>query len=260
MTGFEARVDGKIYSLREQIPLKRYSQHTIEILIDRVPLGWPIERNPGLRSRLAEAVETALERGNDTVLAVLDDGSEMLMSSRFSCPDDGFTFPEIEPRLFSFNSPYGACSTCHGLGTVDIFSDDPCETCHGKRLRDESLHVLIGKKSIVDVTSQNVRESLAFFEQIPLSETEATIAAPILREIKARLTFLSTGLHYLRSTARPDRSAARRSVSACVPDRLAPRRRALRPRRTDDRLISATTRGSSRRSKTPRPRKYTYCR
>jgi excinuclease ABC subunit A len=194
----EARVDGKIYSLREQVPLKRYQQHTIEILIDRVPLGWPIERNPGLRSRLAEAVEIALERGNDTVLAILDDGSEMLMSSRFSCPDDGFTFPEIEPRFFSFNSPYGACPSCHGLGTVDIFSDEICETCKGKRLRNEALHVFVNKKSIVDVTGQNVMDAHAFFEHLALNENDSKISAPILREIKARLAFLNdVGLHYL---------------------------------------------------------------
>ena len=194
----EARVDGKIYSLRETVPLKRYQQHTIELLIDRIPLGWPIEQNKSLRSRLAEAVDIALERGNDTVLALLDDGSEMLMSSNFSCPDDGFTFPEIEPRFFSFNSPYGACPSCHGLGTVDVFSEEICQTCKGDRLRKEALYVFLGKKSIVGVTEMGVKEAQAFFETLELNEVDTAIASSILHEIKARLNFLmDVGLHYL---------------------------------------------------------------
>lgn len=194
----EARIDGKIYSLRETVPLKRYQQHTIELLIDRVPLGWPIKGNTGLRTRMTEAVEGAVERGNDSVLIVLDDGSEMRMSTRFTCPEDGFTFPEIEPRLFSFNSPYGACPDCNGLGTVDIFSDDICQTCKGARLRVEGLHVFVGKKNIVDVTSMSISDAADFFVSLELNETEAKISEPILREILARLTFLlDVGLHYL---------------------------------------------------------------
>lgn len=194
----EARVDGKVVSLRDRIPLKRYQQHTIELVVDRVPLGWPIENNKGLQSRLTEAVELALERGNDTVLAVLDDGSEMLMSTRFSCPEDGFTFPEIEPRLFSFNSPYGACPSCNGLGTVDIFSDESCEACKGARLRTEALHVFISGKNIVNVTAMDIRAAHAFFASLTLGDTDTTIAEPVLREILARLSFLlDVGLHYL---------------------------------------------------------------
>ncbi|MFA5129419.1 MAG: excinuclease ABC subunit UvrA [Patescibacteria group bacterium] len=194
----EARVDGDVISLRERIDLKRYQQHTIELVVDRVPLGWPIEENKGLRSRLAEAVERAVERGNDTVRVQLDDGSELLMSTRFSCPEDGFTFPEIEPRLFSFNSPYGACPVCNGLGTVDVFSDDICETCHGARLRVEAMHVFISKKNIVDVTAMNIRDAVEFFQKLKLDKNQTAIAEPITHEILARLTFLlDVGLHYL---------------------------------------------------------------
>lgn len=194
----EARVDGKIVSLREKVPLTRYQQHTIELVIDHVPLAWPIKGNKGLQTRLAEAIELALERGNDAVRVILDDGSELLMSSRFSCPEDGFTFPEIEPRLFSFNSPYGACEACNGLGTKDIFSDELCEVCKGARLRTESLHVLINKKNIVEATSLNIRDAHSFFLTLDLDKTQTTIAEPILREILARLSFLlDVGLHYL---------------------------------------------------------------
>lgn len=194
----EARVDGRAVSLREGIDLKKYEQHTIELIVDRVPLGWPVEGNTQLRSRLAEAVEMALERGNDTVNAILDDGSELMLSARFSCPDDGFAFPEIEPRLFSFNSPYGACPTCNGLGTKELFSEEVCPACNGVRLRTEALHVLVGGKNIVEATALDIEAAHGFFDDLNLNATDASISLPVLREINARLQFLlDVGLHYL---------------------------------------------------------------
>lgn len=194
----EVRVDGKLYSLRDRVPMQRYAQHTIELVVDRVPIGWPLEGNKSLRSRLAEAIEVALDRASDTVNIVFDDASERLMSARFSCPDDGFAFPEIEPRLFSFNSPYGACQTCNGLGTKTIFSDEICEACNGKRLRTEALHVLLEEKNIVDVSSLPISEAADFFIGLQLDETQTTIAEPIMREIVGRLSFLlDVGLEYL---------------------------------------------------------------
>jgi excinuclease ABC subunit A len=198
-SGFiDVRVNGRMYSLRDRIPLDRYKQHTIEVVVDRVPLAWPIEGNKPLQSRLNEAVEMALDRAEDNVLAILDDGSELLMSARFSCPDDGFAFPEIEPRLFSFNSPYGACPTCNGLGTKEIFSEEPCEACKGQRLRTESLYVWLNGRSIVEVSSLPISEAAEFFLDLPMSKTEESIAEPVLKEIVARLSFmLDVGLDYL---------------------------------------------------------------
>jgi excinuclease ABC subunit A len=194
----EIRLNGRWQSLRDRVPLSRYKRHTIELVVDRVPLAWPVEGNKQLQSRLAEAIETALDRAEDTVIAVLDDGSEHLMSSRFSCPEHGFAFPEIEPRLFSFNSPYGACQSCNGLGTAELFSEVVCAACHGARLRTEALHVLINQKSIVDVTAMPIDQALEFILMLDLKENEAKIAEPILREILARLQFmLDVGLHYL---------------------------------------------------------------
>jgi len=198
-SGFtQVRLDGKTYPLRERVPLSRQVRHNIELVVDRIPLAWPIENNKPLRTRLVEAIEIALDRGNDSVIAVLDDGSEKLMSARFACPEHDFSFPEIEPRLFSFNSPYGSCPTCTGLGTAFLFSEDPCPVCHGARLRPEALHVLINKKSIVDVTSMTIADALDFITAPKLNETENVIAEPILKEIMARLQFmLDVGLHYL---------------------------------------------------------------
>ena len=194
----EARVDGEFYSLREAVPMERYQQHSIDLVVDRIPLGWPVEGNKSLRSRLAEAIEIARDRGNDTVRAILDDGTERLMSSRFSCPDDGFAFPEIEPRLFSFNSPYGACQSCNGLGVKEIFSEEICEACHGKRLRTEALHVKIEGKNIVEVCNLPIDQAADFTVGLELTEQHATIAAPVLREIIGRLSFLlDVGLEYL---------------------------------------------------------------
>ncbi len=194
----EVRVDGKLYSLRETVPMQRYAQHTIELVVDRVPIGWPLSGNSSLRSRLAEAIEVALERAAETVNIVFDDGSERLMSARFSCPDDGFAFPDIEPRLFSFNSPYGACSTCNGLGVKSIFSDEICEACNGQRLRTEALHVRIQNKNIVEVASMQISEAADFFVGLSLDANHTKIAEPILREIIGRLSFLlDVGLEYL---------------------------------------------------------------
>jgi len=194
----EARVDGKIVSLRTGVDLRKYEQHTIELIVDRVPLAWPVKGNTPLRQRLAEAIEIALDRGQDTVNAVLDDQSELLLSARFSCPDDGFAFPEIEPRLFSFNSPYGACPSCNGLGTKELFSEDICPACNGARLRTEALHVLIEDKNIVEATNMDIRAAAALFTNLKLNKNDASIAEPILREVNARLQFLlDVGLHYL---------------------------------------------------------------
>lgn len=204
----EVRLDGRIYPLRERVPLSRNVRHNIELVVDRIPLAWPIENNKPLNPRLVEAIEIALDRGNDSVISVLDDGSEKLMSARFACPEHDFSFPEIEPRLFSFNSPYGSCPTCTGLGTAFLFSEDPCPVCKGARLRPEALHVFInrnhpshkasGGSSIVDVTAMTIEEAYEFFNHLKLSETETAISEGILKEIMARLQFmLDVGLHYL---------------------------------------------------------------
>ena len=147
---------------------------------------------------MSEAIEIALDRADGTVIAILDDGSEHIMSARFSCPKHDFAFPEIEPRLFSFNSPYGACQACNGLGTKEIFSEEICTACSGVRLRTEALFVLVAGKSIVETTSMDIGAAHEFFSSLELTDNEATISEPVLKEILARLQFLlDVGLHYL---------------------------------------------------------------
>ena len=194
----EVRIDGKIYPLRDRIDLSKNQAHTIELIVDRVPLAWPLKDNKAFRQQLAEALETSVEKADGNVVIIYGDASEQNMSARFSCPDDGFAFPEIEPRLFSFNSPYGACEACHGLGTEEIWSDVVCPKCGGKRLRAESLMVTIGKKNVVQTTGQTIEEAHAFFTGLKLAATDEEIAAPVLKEILGRLQFmLNVGLHYL---------------------------------------------------------------
>ncbi len=201
-SGFsEARIDGKFYSLRERIELSRYKQHTIELIIDRMPSGLDFKSKDD-RLRLAEAVESALKYGNDVITIITD--KEISLSAKFTCPNDGFSFPEIEPRLFSFNSPYGACEVCHGLGTESIWSEKICPKCLGKRLKDESLSVLINGKNIVNLTAIPIKDAYIFFNKLKsdYSKQKETyfieIAEVPLREIISRLKFMiDVGLEYL---------------------------------------------------------------
>jgi excinuclease ABC subunit A len=218
----EVRVDGKFHSLRERIELGRYKQHTIELVVDRMPTGMNFpakgesasggkekatlrheaslatERRDN-RLRLAEAIESALKYGHDVVTLMIGD-KEISLSAKFTCPNDSFSFPEIEPRLFSFNSPYGACPTCHGLGTEDIWSEKICDVCLGKRLREESLNVLIGGKNITSITAFPIAVAYEFFGNLEFSKDShfIEVAEVPLREIRNRLKFMiDVGLEYL---------------------------------------------------------------
>ncbi len=110
------RVNKEIYRTDEKIELDRYKKHDIEIVIDRLHVDD--------RSRLAEAVENALERSDGLVITLGEDGCEHIYSSKMACPICGITFEELQPRMFSFNSPFGACPVCHGLGITMNFDPD----------------------------------------------------------------------------------------------------------------------------------------
>jgi excinuclease ABC subunit A len=200
-SGFaKVRIDGQPYNLSERIELRRYAQHTIEVVVDEIRLEKEMsgEKRKEHRQRLSEAIEVARARGNGLVGALYADKTEQILSSKFSCPKDGFSFPEIEPRLFSFNSPYGACPACTGLGTKELFSEEPCPVCQGARLKKESLAVKLQGLSIADVTRLSIDRATEYFLQLSLTEQEQEIARMVLKEIQNRLTFLlDVGLHYL---------------------------------------------------------------
>lgn len=106
-----ARVDGEVIELDKAPTLEKYKQHTIEVVVDRVVL------KPNIRKRIADSVELALAEGDGLSTVLVNGAQERTFSQSLACTQCGFAYPEISPRLFSFNSPYGACPECHGLGT-----------------------------------------------------------------------------------------------------------------------------------------------
>jgi len=306
-----ARINGETYDLSNVPKLNRRQNHDIAVVVDRLVV------RPADRSRLADSIETALKAAEGVVEVVRLSGSprSRLFSERYACPKCGLSLPELEPRQFSFNSPYGACPDCSGLGTrrevnADLVLGDqglsilegvvlpwgepsgylrkvvlpalarvykfdlntpwrelppavqkvllrgapgktityqydsdrwhgsyesgwkgvldhvdkryretasdavreqleqyqveqPCPACGGRRLRPESLSVLVAGKNIGDVVALPVREALEFFSRIPLrgngrAGLDPEIAQPILKEVTDRLRFLvDVGLDYL---------------------------------------------------------------
>jgi excinuclease ABC subunit A len=208
--GYEkAVIDGKLHSLREKVVLDRNKRHDIDAQVDSIFVSEFVRTPDAARERLSEALELALKESDGLVKILHADGTMETLSAKFICPEDGVSFPEVEPRLFSFNSPYGACPACNGLGTKSLFSEEVCPVCEGKRLRPEALRVyLSGKKNpkinnglginIVDFTNFSIREAKEFMDHLELSEMRAEIAFPIMREISSRLDFmLNVGLDYL---------------------------------------------------------------
>ncbi len=237
--GYErVKVDGVEKKLREQIILDKNKKHDIDVLVDELYLSEFKNDKNGARERLSEAVEKALEesKGLLKIEAPEPDSEtgikERLISAKFMCPYDGFSYPEIEPRLFSFNSPYGACPTCNGLGTKHFFGDEACPTCRGTRLREEALHVFLGddaalKKigkatqhqksagankteyyppqgvSIADLISFSIKDTFEFFQHLKLTPKEKSISKVVIREIEARLIFMiDVGIEYLTLSRR----------------------------------------------------------
>ncbi|WP_024402216.1 excinuclease ABC subunit UvrA [Streptococcus suis] len=302
------RVNGGVYDVSEVPELSKSKAHNIEVVVDRIVI------KDGIRSRLFDSIEAALRIADGYVIIDTMDEKEMLFSEYYACPVCGFTVPELEPRLFSFNAPFGSCSDCDGLGMklevdtdlivpdasktlregalapwnpissnyypqmleqamnhfgvdmdkpfeelteeeknlifngsdgkefhfhyenefggvrdIDIpfeglitninrryretnsdytrtvmktyMNELPCGTCHGYRLNDQALSVKVGGEQglhIGQLSDLSVADHLQVIEHLTLSENEATIATPIVKEIKDRLSFLNNvGLNYL---------------------------------------------------------------
>lgn len=194
----EARVDGKFKKLKNTIVLNRHDKHNIDVVVDRLAIN---DLNY-TKQRLSEAIENAVDLSNGLCAVIYPDQTEQVFSGEYSCPDCGFSFPEIEPRLFSFNSPYGYCQSCTGLGTKELFSAEVCPVCAGKRLNAAALSVLVNKKNIYEVTVMTIAEAREFFDKLyqgsVLTKDQTEIAEAVLKEIINRLQFmLDVGLHYL---------------------------------------------------------------
>ncbi|HFR3748719.1 TPA: excinuclease ABC subunit UvrA [Streptococcus suis] len=302
------RVNGDVYDVSEVPELSKSKAHNIEVVVDRIVI------KEGIRSRLFDSIEAALRIADGYVIIDTMDEKELLFSEYYACPVCGFTVPELEPRLFSFNAPFGSCSDCDGLGMklevdtdlivpdasktlrdgalapwnpissnyypqmleqamnhfgvdmdkpfeelteeeknlifngsdgkefhfhyenefggvrdIDIpfeglitninrryretnsdytrtvmkayMNELTCGTCHGYRLNDQALSVKVGGEQglhIGQLSDLSVADHLQVIEDLTLSENEATIATPIVKEIKDRLSFLNNvGLNYL---------------------------------------------------------------
>ncbi len=112
------RIDGEMREVTENIELDKNKKHSIEVIVDRLIM------KDGIATRLADSLETALRLADGLVIIDIINGEELLFSENFSCPDCGISLEELSPRMFSFNSPYGACSTCDGLGSKREFDPD----------------------------------------------------------------------------------------------------------------------------------------
>lgn len=300
------RVDGEIRDLSENIVLSKNQKHNIDIVVDR------IVTKKEYKSRIAEAVETAANMSDGIIVVNVDMKDDILFSKNLACPEHNIATEKLEPRMFSFNSPFGACKKCTGLGiflkideklivpdtsksinqggikgsgwsmegnsianmyfkalskkynfsldtpisdlpkealnavlygtggkTLDLVKETafgktmyknkfegiipnlerrfketksawikqeiesfmneiPCDRCHGDRLSPISLAVTVGGLNIAELCKMSVTKSLEFFESLKLPKKSSVIAAPILKEIKNRLTFLkNVGLEYL---------------------------------------------------------------
>jgi excinuclease ABC subunit A len=210
--GYEkAVVDGEDKSLRERIVLAKNDRHDIDIVVDEIFVSEFGDDPKGARERASEAIERALAESDGLIRITDPSGVSRIVSAKFMCPYDGFSFPEIEPRLFSFNSPYGACPECKGLGTKYFFGDEACDVCHGARLRPEALNVFLGKveepenhdgpakgTNIVDLSALSIEDAMGFFNKLKLSSKELDISRAVNKEITSRLQFmLNVGIEYL---------------------------------------------------------------
>lgn len=208
-------IDGTEYRFKdmqeiENLNLTKTYKHTISVAMDK------IEISQDENTRLQEAIEKAFALNGGLCSVIDPKKKEHMYSSKRICLDCVRSFPELEPRFFSFNSPVGACKQCHGLGAVYDFCnrdsasesasvyfkfdkhEQPCSSCGGKRLHDEALSVKINGRNIYDFCSMSIQDLLSFCQTLTLEGELQEIAQPLVREIKSRLTFLNNvGLSYL---------------------------------------------------------------
>jgi excinuclease ABC subunit A len=194
-----ARIDKKMVDLTQDIILEKKKRHTIEIVIDRLIIKDSAER------QIRDAIETAFRYADTVVVNLAEKDEDILFSKTAACLKCGISYPEINPRFFSFNSKGGACPSCNGLGFEDIYEEATemageghCKACGGFRLRREALSVRFHGMHIGEFSRMSVTEALSFLGGLSLTEREKIISSRILKEVNDRLSFLMrVGLGYL---------------------------------------------------------------
>jgi excinuclease ABC subunit A len=204
-----ARIDGALYELDTPPVLDAKAEPRIEVVVDRFRI------RADRAQRLAESLETALALSGGLARLVAMEGpeaAELLFSANFACPLCAYRLNELEPRLFSFNNPAGACPACDGLGyEPPSESDSPegapllCSVCNGARLNQAARHVRIEAKNLPELSSLPISDCLRWFETLALSGQRAAIGEKIVHAIVQRLRFLAdVGLTYLSLSRRAD--------------------------------------------------------
>ena len=199
--GYEhLRVDGELLPTADWPRLKRFQEHDIDLPVAALTL------NPKNENELAAALATALDHGKGLVRTKAA-RAEMLYSTRRACPSCGRSFPEPDPRLFSYNSRHGWCTTCTGTGLLRHDEDDEnaqagpapvCPACEGARLNPEALAVTFAGRSIAEVSALTVTAAERWFDRMKLDARAKVIAQDAVTEIRGRLGFLErVGLGYL---------------------------------------------------------------
>ncbi|QDU11094.1 excinuclease ABC subunit UvrA [Gimesia aquarii] len=221
-----ARVDGVVIDVAQPPELQENDYHDIEIIIDRIIV------KEGINARLKESVDLALKHGNGTCIVSqeMESGwSDRFLSTRLACGRCSLSFPDPEPRSFSFNSPYGACQLCQGLGVIEDDSDkeQTCPECQGARINTYSRSVKISGSSIDQIMSQTAPGVLTWVETWENNELKSyttkdqEIASQMIPAIKNRLEYLcEIGLGYI-GLARSTRTLSggehqRARLAACL--------------------------------------------
>ena len=210
-----AKVDGKWIELSEAKKLSKHHRHNIDLLVDR------LKAEDKWRSRLTESVNLALSMSQGTIRVERPDKKESkLYSIHQACPECGYSFPELDSRLFSFNNPRGACTECEGLGEIEYYEDsnaneedgeevyffETCQACQGQRLKPHALNVVINGKNISQYAQLSVDRLLKELEALKLKPRDAFIAEKIIKQMTSRLEYIQrVGAHYL-SLDRPTKT------------------------------------------------------
>jgi len=187
-------IDGKVHDLDENISIDKKKHHEIDLVIDRIII------NKAVHHRLAEAITLAERLSGDLVKIKEDNKDVVTISNKYSCINCGISYMDIEPRTFSFNSPYGACPNCDGIGYIQIDDEHStvCKECNGARLKKESLNIKVNGHSIYDLSIKSITELKKELESLTFEGNRKIIAEKIIKEITERLGFImDVGIGYV---------------------------------------------------------------